>query len=189
MDGTIYKSKVIGSDPYSDIAVLLVNGVPESKLKPVEFINNSSDALVGEQVATIGTPGALGGLLSDGIISGIHKTIYLIYFDENGLPYGVVDAMVSTVITNPGSVGAPLFNMKGQAIGVNTVASFKSEDYSGFSVAVSSNTIKKEVPQIISTGTYEHPWLGITGINLTPNIASAIGLNNTETKGVISSGS
>ena len=185
MDGTIYKAKVIGSDPYSDIAVLLVNGVPESKLKPVEFINNSSDVLVGEQVATIGTSSALGGLLSDGIISGIHKTIYLIYFEENGLPYGVVDAMVSTVITNPGSVGAPLFNMKGQVIGVNTVASFKSEDYSGFSVAVSSNTIKKEVPQIISTGTYEHPWLGITGINLTPNIASALGLNNTETKGVI----
>lgn len=185
MDGTIYKAKVIGSDPYSDIAVLLVKGVPEDKLKPVEFINNSSDVLVGERVATIGTSGVLSGLLSDGIISGIHKTIYLIYIDKDALPYGVVDAMVSTVITNPGSVGAPLFNMKGQVIGMNTVVSSLSEDYAGFSVAASSNTIKKEVPQIISTGTYKHPWLGITGINLTPNIASAIGLNNTETKGVI----
>jgi S1-C subfamily serine protease len=58
--------------------------------------------------------------LSDGIISGTHKTIYLIYIDKDALPYGVVDAMVSTVITNPGSVGAPLFNMKGQIIGMNT---------------------------------------------------------------------
>ena len=57
MDGTIYKAEVIGSDPYSDIAVLLVKGVPENKLKPVEFINNSSDVLVGEQAATIGTSG------------------------------------------------------------------------------------------------------------------------------------
>jgi S1-C subfamily serine protease len=54
MDGTIYKAEVIGSDPYSDIAVLLVKGVPEDKLKPVEFINNSSDVLVGDQVATMG---------------------------------------------------------------------------------------------------------------------------------------
>ena len=57
VDGTIYKAEVIGSDPYSDIAVLLVKGVPENKLKPVEFINNSSNVLVGEQAATIGTSG------------------------------------------------------------------------------------------------------------------------------------
>lgn len=188
MDGTIYKAEVIGSDPYSDIAVLLVKGVPENKLKPVEFINNSSDVVVGEQAATIGTSGVLSGLLYDGIISGMHKTIYLTYIDEDALPYAVVDAIVSTVVTNPGSVGAPLFNMKGQVIGMNTVVSFMSEDYSGFSIAISSNTIKKEVLQIISTGTYKHPWLGITAINLTPDIASAMGLNNTDTKGVIVAG-
>ena len=185
MDGTIYKAEVIGSDPYSDIAVLLVKGVPENKLKPVEFINNSSDVLVGEQAATIGTSGVLSGLLSDGIISGVHKTIYLQFIDEDALPYAVVDAIVSTVVTNPGSVGAPLFNMKGEVIGINTVVSSLSEEYAGFSVAASSNTIMKEVPQIISTGSYKHPWLGIAGIDLTPDIISAIGLNNTETKGVI----
>jgi len=185
MDGTIYKAEVIGSDPYSDIAVLLVKGVPENKLKPVEFINNSSDVLVGEQAATIGTNGVLSGLLSDGIISGVHKTIYLQVIDEDAPPYAVVDAIVSTVVTNPGSVGAPLFNLKGQVVGINTVGSSISEEYAGFSVAASSNTIKKEVPQIISTGTYKHPWLGISGIDLTPNIISAIGLNNTEIKGVI----
>lgn len=185
MEGTIYKAEVIGSDPYSDISVLLVKGVPENKLKPVEFINNSSDVLVGEQAATIGTYGVLSGLLSDGIISGVHKTIYLQVIDEDAPPYAVVDAIVSTVVTNPGSVGAPLFNLKGQVVGINTVVSSISEEYAGFSVAASSNTIKKEVPQIISTGTYKHPWLGISGIDLTPNIISAIGLNNTETKGVI----
>ncbi len=185
MDGTIYKAEVIGSDPYSDIAVLLVKGVPENKLKPVEFINNSSDVQVGEQAATIGTSGVLNGLLSDGIISGMHKTIYLQFIDEDALPYAVVDAIVSTVVTNNGSVGAPLFNINGDVIGMNTVVSSLSKEYAGFSVAASSNTIKKEVPQIISTGTYEHPWLGISGIDLTPNMISALGLNNTETKGVI----
>jgi S1-C subfamily serine protease len=185
MDGTIYKAEVIGSDPYSDIAVLLVKGVPENKLKPVEFINNSSDVQVGEQAATIGTSGVLNGLLSDGIISGMHKTIYLQSIDEDALPYAVVDAIVSTVVTNNGSIGAPLFNIKGEVIGINTVVSSLSKEYAGFSVAASSNTIQKEVPQIISTGTYEHPWLGIAGIDLTPDMISALGLNNTETKGVI----
>ena len=134
-DGTIYKAEVIGSDPYSDISVLLVKGVPENKLKPVEFINNSSDVLVGEQAATIGTSGVSSGLLSDGIISGVHKTIYLQVIDEDAPPYAVVDAIVSTVVTNPWSVGAPLFNMKGQVIGINTVVSSLSEEYAGFSVA------------------------------------------------------
>lgn len=185
MDGTIYNAEVIGFDPYSDITVLLVKGVPENKLKPVEFISNSSDVLVGEQVATIGASGMLSGLLSNGIISGVHKTIDLTLIDEDALPYAVVDAIVSNVVTNPGSVGAPLFNLEGKVIGMNTVVSSKSEDYAGFSIAISSNIIKNEVPQIISTGTYEHPWLGITGTDLTPNIISAIGLNNNETRGVL----
>ena len=141
--------------------------------------------LVGEQAATMGTSGVLSGLMSDGIISGVHKTIYLQVIDEDAPPYAVVDAIVSTVVTNPGSMGAPLFNIKGQVIGINTVVSSLSGEYAGFSAAASSNTIKKEVPQIISTGTYKHPWLGIGGIDLTPDIISAIGLNNTETKGVI----
>lgn len=185
MDGTIYYAEVVGSDPYSDITVLQVKGVPENKLKPVEFINNSSDLLVGEQAATIGTSGMLSGLLSNGIISGVHKTIDLTLIDEDALPYAVVDAIVSNVVTNPGSVGAPLFNMDGKVIGMNTVVSSKSEEYAGFSIAISSNIIKNEVPQIISTGTYEHPWLGITGTDLTPDIISGIGLNNNETKGVL----
>jgi S1-C subfamily serine protease len=72
-DGTIYDAKVIGSDPYSDIAVLLVEDVPIDKLKPVEFITNSSDVLIGKQTATIGNHFDSKGLLSDGIISGIHQ--------------------------------------------------------------------------------------------------------------------
>ena len=141
--------------------------------------------LIGEQVSTIGTSGVLNGLLSDGIISGIPKTIYLIYIDKDALSYGVVDAMVSTVITNPGSVGAPLFNMKGQVIGMNSAVASTSGEYAGISIAISSNTITKEVPQIISTGTYKHPWLGISSFDLTHDIKSAIGMNDTDTTGVI----
>ena len=187
-DGTIYNVKVIGSDPYSDIAVLLlVEDVPIDKLKPVEFITNSSDVLVGEQTATIGNHFASKGLLSDGIISGIHQisSIEQSPDDPDGSSYAFVDTIVSTVVTNPGSAGGPLFNMKGQVIGMNSVVASTSGEYAGISIAISSNTIQKEVPQIISTGTYKLPWLGIAGIDLAPDIKSAIGMNDTETNGVL----
>jgi serine protease Do len=71
----------------------------------------------------------------DGIISGVHKTIYLQVIDEDAPPYDVVDVIVSTGVTNHGSVGAPLFNMKGKVIGINTVVSSLSEEYAGFSTA------------------------------------------------------
>lgn len=186
-DGTIYDAKVIGSDPYSDIAVLLVEDVPIDKLKPVEFITNSSDVLVGEQTATIGNHFDSKGLLSDGIISGIHQisSIEQSPDDPDGSSYAFVDTIVSTVVTNPGSAGGPLFNMKGQVIGMNSAVASTSGEYAGISIAISSNTIQKEVPQIISTGTYKHPWLGIAGIDLAPDIKSAIGMNDTETNGVL----
>ncbi len=190
MDGTTYEAEVIGSDSYSDIAVLLVKGVPEGKLEPVEFINNSSDVLVGEQAATIGNSFDVIGLLSNGIISGLHKTFYLSQsFNEEEeaevMQYPIVDAIVSTVVTNPGGAGGPLINMNGQVIGMNSAISSSSGEFTGVSIAIPSNTIKKVVPQIISTGTYEHPWLGIGGFDLTSDIASTIGLNDTKTKGAL----
>jgi S1-C subfamily serine protease len=75
--------------------------------------------------------------------------------------------------------------MKGQVMGMNSAVYSSTGDFSGISIAVPSNTIKREVPQIIATGTYKHPWLGANGIDLTPDVASAIGLNDTGTKGVL----
>ena len=186
-DGTIYDAKIIGSDPHSDIAVLLVENVSIDKLKPVEFITNSSDVLVGEQTATIGNHFDSKGLLSNGIISGIHQisSIEESLDDPDGSSYAFVDTIVSTVVTNPGSAGGPLFNMKGQVIGMNSAVASTSGEYAGISIAISSNTITKEVPQIISTGTYKHPWLGISSFDLAHDIKSAIGMNDTDTTGLI----
>ncbi|MDF0682356.1 MAG: trypsin-like peptidase domain-containing protein, partial [Candidatus Nitrosocosmicus sp.] len=187
MDGSTYKAEIIGSDPYSDIAVLLAKGVPENKLEPVEFINNSSNVLVGEQAATIGNPFDIKGLLSDGIISGVHKAFPSTSspYDTYAVSFPIVDTIISTVVTNPGSAGGPLFNMKGQVIGMNSGVYSSSGEYAGISIAVPSNTLKKTVPQIISTGTYKYPWLGISGFDLTSDMRTAIGLNNTNTRGVL----
>jgi S1-C subfamily serine protease len=186
-DGTIYDAKVIGFDPQSDLAVLLVEDVPVDKLQPVEFLNNSSNILVGEQAATIGDQYDYKGLLTNGVISGIHQisSIESSPGDPDGSSYPIIDTIVSSVVTNPGSAGGPLFNMKGQVIGMNSAVASTSGEYAGISIAISSNTIQKEVPQIISTGTFKHPWIGFAGIDLTPEVKSAIGLNTTDTKGVL----
>lgn len=185
-DGTTYKARVVGFDPYSDIAILSLEGVPLNKLIPLKFIDNSSNALVGEQVATIGNPFGIDNLLSSGIISGLHKYINIDTSNTNGKPsFPLTDTIVSTVPTNPGNAGGPLFNMKGEVIGMDSSIYSSSGNFAGISIAVPSNIIKIEVPQIIEFGTYKHPWLGITGMDLTPEILSAIGLNNTVTKGVI----
>lgn len=106
--------------------------------------------------------------------------------DPDGSAYPIVDTIVSTVVTNPGGAGGPLFNMECQVIGMNSDVASTSGEYAGISIAISSNTIQKEVPQIISTGTFKHPWIGFSGIDLTPDVKSAIGLNTTtDTNGVL----
>ncbi|HIH87599.1 TPA: PDZ domain-containing protein, partial [Candidatus Bathyarchaeota archaeon] len=72
---------------------------------------------------------------------------------------------------NPGNSGGPLLNMKGEVVGINTA--IPTETSRGIGFAVPSNTITRELPSLLSKGTYDHPYLGITGVDLTPNLIDA----------------
>ena len=85
--------------------------------------------------------------------------------------FSIPDMIQTDAAINPGNSGGPLLNIQGQVIGMNTAIFSRTGSYSGIGFAIPSNTIAKEVPLIIKNGTYTHPWLGIAGGSITPEIA------------------
>jgi serine protease Do len=221
-DGSVYNARVVGSDRFSDIAVLRVENISESKLVPLTF-GNSSQAKIGEQVVAIGNPFGLSGTLTVGVVSGLGRTIPSLADDQQeqeqpplpetpfddlfpdipGLPFqqpplipdqqqqersgafSIPDIIQTDAAVNPGNSGGPLLNMEGQVIGMNTAIFSETGVYAGIGFAIPSNTITKIVPSLITTGSYQHPWLGLIGIDITPDIAEALGLSLEEAKGFL----
>ncbi|MGA8105335.1 MAG: trypsin-like peptidase domain-containing protein [Nitrososphaeraceae archaeon] len=221
-DGSVYNARVVGSDRFSDIAVLRVENISESKLVPLTF-GNSSQAKIGEQVVAIGNPFGLSGTLTVGVVSGLGRTIPSLADDQQeqeqpplpetpfddlfpdipGLPFqqpplipdqqqqersgafSIPDIIQTDAAVNPGNSGGPLLNMEGQVIGMNTAIFSETGVYAGIGFAIPSNTITKTVPSLITIGSYQHPWLGLIGIDITPDIAEALGLSLEEAKGFL----
>jgi S1-C subfamily serine protease len=171
IDGNTYKAKVIGTDPSSDIAVLQItdNFSPE-KLVPLTIVNSSS-LQVGQQVIAIGNPFGLSDTMTTGIVSQMGR---LLPNPDTG--FSTPHAIQTDAPINPGNSGGPLLNMQGQVIGINTAINSATGEFSGIGFAVPSEMILKEVPTIIRTGTYNHPWLGIAGGAITPDMAQNAGL-------------
>ena len=174
-DGTIYRARLIGSDPFTDIAVLYVPKVPTSKLVPLP-LGNSTSIRVGEQVAAIGNPFGLSGSLTEGVISGLGR---LLPSNANSSSrYSIPDVIQTDAPINPGNSGGPLLNMKDEVIGMTSAIFSNTGEFSGVGLAISSDTMKKVIPPLIINGTYAHPWLGVSGTNMTPELATAIGLKD-----------
>ena len=196
-DGTIYRASVVGTDIYSDLAVLQLEDVPEEKLVPLA-LGNSSTLNVGQPVAAIGNPFGLSGSLSEGIISGLDRLIPAQAaspeeepptnssspspFPPIPLPqqppatFSIPNVIQTSAPINPGNSGGPLLNMQGQVIGINTAIFSVTGTFAGVGFAIPSNTIAKVVPVLIEEGFYPHPWIGVSGTDMTPEIAEAIGL-------------
>jgi S1-C subfamily serine protease len=177
-DGTIAEASIndIGRDPYSDLAVIKVD-VSEDRLEPVT-LGNSSQLVVGEYVVAIGAPFGLDTTMTAGIISATGRQM-----DAPG-GYAIVDVIQTDAAINPGNSGGPLLDLEGNVIGMNTAIIGEVRQFSGIGFAIPSDTIKREVPSLISIGDYEHPWLGITGQTMTPEIAREMDLND-DTRGVL----
>ena len=217
-NGSIYEARLVGSDPFSDIAVLRIENISESNLAPLPF-GNSSQLEIGEQAVAIGNPFGLSGTMTEGIISGLGRTIpasevpripgdeqrqqqrpelqippFGSPFDreipdfpiqEESLTFSIPGIIQTDAAVNPGNSGGPLLNMKGQVIGMNTAIFSTTGVYSGVGFAIPANTIAKVVPSLIATGSYQHPWLGISGVDITPDIARALGLGLEGAKGFL----
>jgi S1-C subfamily serine protease len=179
IDGTVYRARVVGTDQYSDLAVLHVeDDVPADKLVPLP-LGNSSILLVGQEVVAIGNPFGLSGSMTEGIVSGLNRLIpvYQDPFSNVAAPaFSIPDVIQTDAAINPGNSGGPLLDMQGEVVGINSAIFSTTGGFAGVGFAVPSNTIAKIAPILIERGVFEHPWLGVSGIDMTPEIAEAIGL-------------
>jgi S1-C subfamily serine protease len=188
LDGTVYNAKVISSDSFSDLAVLKLEGdrIPYDKLLPLP-VGDSTSLRIGEQVVAIGNPFGLSGSMTEGIISGLGRMIPSERSPDDTMPpeaqshstYSIPDIIQTDAPINPGNSGGPLLNMKGEVIAINTAIFSTTGASAGIGFAIPSNTIKKVVPSLIATGAYQHPYIGIMGTDITPEIADVLGLEET----------
>jgi len=176
IDGTVSVASVVGRDPYSDMAVIKVD-VPADKLKPVK-LGRSSDLVVGDYVVAIGNPYGLADSMTLGIVSAVGREM-----DATG-DYKIVDVIQTDAAINPGNSGGPLLNLRGEVVGINTAILSETNQFSGIGFAIPSDTIIREIGSLIQTGSYAHPLLGISGMDLTPGIIDAMNLPK-ETKGAL----
>jgi S1-C subfamily serine protease len=180
IDGTVYRARVVGTDQYSDLAVLRVqDDIPTDKLIPLP-LGNSSGLLVGQEVVAIGNPFGLSGSMTEGIVSGLNRLIpvYQDPFSDVAVApaFSIPDVIQTDAAINPGNSGGPLLNMQGEVVGINSAIFSTTGGFAGVGFAVPSNTIAKVAPVVIERGFFQHPWLGVSGIDMTPEIAEAIGL-------------
>jgi S1-C subfamily serine protease len=170
IDGNTYSAKVIHRDPFSDIAVLqLIGNFSDEKLVPLS-ITNSSTLQVGQPVIAIGNPFGLSGSMTTGIISQMARVL-----PNPDTGYSIANTIQTNAAINPGNSGGPLLNMQGQVIGMNTAIISDTGSYSGVGFAIPSDDIMHIVPKLIQNRSYSHPWLGIAGGKITPEISEKVG--------------
>jgi S1-C subfamily serine protease len=182
VDGSRYAAKIIGRDSYTDIAVLQILGNLTHSLKPL-IIGNSSKLKVGEQVVAVGHPFGIQNTMTAGIVG---QTQYLLSIPDLGV--FTPDVIQTDAAINPGNSGGPLLNTKGEVIGLNIgriISIGAPGPYPGLTVAAASKVIIRIVPSLIRAGNYAHPYLGLTGMTLTSNLAENIKGITRNFKGII----
>ena len=162
-----YKAKILGADPYADIAVLKIES--NDVFKPVKF-GNSDKARVGDWVVAIGNPFGLGGTVTSGIISARNRDINLTRYDD----FIQTDASI-----NQGNSGGPLFNLNGDVVGVNTAILGQSGSI-GIGFAIPSNAASDVIDQLVKYGETRRGWLGVRIQEVSKEIAEVEKLKNTE---------
>ena len=172
LDGEAYIGNVIGTDRDLDIAVVKVEPT-NTYLQPIK-IGDSSKLKVGEKIAARGNPFGLSGSMTSGIVSQMGRLLP----QETG--YSIPDVIQTDAAINPGNSGGPLINMKGEVVGINTAIQSATGEFSGIGFAVPANTVKKVVPVLIQDGEFKHPWMGISGTDVDPELAEVRGLNSSK---------
>ena len=170
LDGRSYNAELIGADEYTDIAVIKVNA-DLSLLRPLS-IGDSSNLKVGEPIAAIGNPFGLSGSMTSGIVSQLGRLL------PSEVGYSIPDVIQTDAAINPGNSGGPLLNMRGEVVGINTAIQSATGEFTGVGFAVPSQTVAKIVPTLIETGEYNHPWIGISGRDIIPDLAKVLGLKD-----------
>lgn len=178
LDGRAYDAEIVGADEHTDLAVVRVDR-DRDLLQPM-VIGDSGTLKVGQQVAAIGNPFGLSGSMTSGIVSQLNR---LIPAEETG--FSIPGIIQTDAAINPGNSGGPLLNMRGELVGVNTAIQTSPTvgNFVGVGFAVPSQTVAKIVPVLISEGKYDHPWIGVSGLDISPTLAGV--LNLTDTRGFL----
>lgn len=174
-DDTVVSAKVVGADPQSDLAVLQV-ALPDG-VKPVA-VGDSTKVKVGQLVIAIGNPFGEQSTMTMGIISALGRFLPVDEASAGG--YTIPDVIQTDAPINPGNSGGVLLNAEGQVIGVPSAIESQSGSSAGIGFAIPAEVVKQVVPVLISKGSYEHPYLGISGASLTPDLAKAMNLPATQ---------
>jgi len=157
IEGTEVLAKVVGADPYSDVAVLQVDDLSQTKKEMLRPLSRGSSAnlRVGQEVLAIGNPFGLDHTLTKGIVSGVGRTIQSVA----GRP--IQGAIQTDASINPGNSGGPLLNSRGQVIGMNTAIFSPSGASAGVGFAIPSDTVAARVASILKFGYVKRPTLGL----------------------------
>lgn len=168
-DGTWEEVDVVGTDPYSDLAV--VEAGRETVSDPLPLVEQLPD--IGTEVLVVGSPLGLEGSASQGIISGRNRSI------PGPNNFSIADAIQTDAALNPGNSGGPIVTLDGEVVAVAT-AGIPGTDNLGF--GVSAPLIRRVAPALIEDGSYEHSYMGVGILEVEPLLAEANGLD--EARGV-----
>jgi S1-C subfamily serine protease len=168
-DGQDYTATVVGTDPTNDLAVIRIDA--GDKLPAPLALADSSRLRVGQSVVAIGNPFGLERTLTTGVISALGRIIQSPDTTSNRF---IGEAIQTDAAINPGNSGGPLLDLQGRVIGVNSQIISPSQASAGIGFAVSSNTVRRVVPELISRGSYPHPWMGTYMMPITASNADLL---------------
>jgi S1-C subfamily serine protease len=175
-DGTIVPAELVGADPDSDLAVIKVD-VPAEQLQPVT-LGDSEQVAPGQLAIAIGNPFGLKGTMTVGVISALGRSLPTSELSSlTGPVYRIPNLIQTDAPINPGNSGGVLVDDQGQVIGVTFAIESLVRASAGIGFVIPSSVVEQVVPALIESGTYQHPYLGISGISLTPDFAKAMNLD------------
>jgi S1-C subfamily serine protease len=177
-DGTESPAEVLGRDASMDLAVLHAEEVPDG-VRPLP-LGRSAGLAVGDSVVAIGNPFGLERTATTGIVSALKRIIYA----PND--FEIQNVIQTDAAINQGNSGGPLLDGSGRVIGINSQIASESGGNDGIGFAVPIDTIRPVADSIIATGDPRHAWLGITGRQITPEIAEALGAPDVRGVAVVS---
>lgn len=159
-DGRVFIAEVVGTDEFSDLAVIKIDPPADYPLVSIEM-GDSTTVKVGQRVIAIGNPFGLSGTMTVGIVSAMGRSFRTVQSPEGGFFQNPLIIQTDAAI-NPGNSGGPLLNSHGLVIGVNYAIRTETGANSGISFAIPVNTVKRVAAQLIETGEVQYPYLGIT---------------------------
>lgn len=180
-DNTTVPAEVVGADPDSDLAVLKVD-LPADQLHPIA-LGDSTQLKVGQLAVAIGNPFGLENTMTVGFVSALGRVLPVSSSSDQtiGLPtpsYTIPDIIQTDAPINPGNSGGVLVNDQGQVIGVTAAIESPVRASVGVGFAIPAAVVDQVAPALIETSHYEHPWLGLSGVSLSPELAQVMDLTD-----------